>query len=238
MCQVHLCSNALVVNLCVTFYLAFFFLFFFSRFVSVTSYLAFFFLFFFSRFVSVTSYLAFFFQAAAVSMCQYLASEVHSPHTETSQATAKEAEESNDTKKKLPPTKKVSKPFPSPGTQPKAPTAVAPAKLPPPSPVVSQLMEMGFDRRYIEYAIQTTKSTSPQRLINWLIEHQDIEIPEASLVPPAPVHPPDTPPTSEPQASGRKHEETESSSDSEDSDVGDAEDTEGDGSKEVAHMCK
>jgi len=171
-------------------------------------------------------------------MCQYLASEVHSPHAETSQATATEAEESKDAKKKLPPTKKVSKSIPSPGTQQKAPTAaaVAPAKLPPPSPVVSQLMEMGFDRRYIEYAIQTTKSTSAQRLINWLIEHHDIEIPEASLVPPAPAPPSDTPPTSEPQVSGGKHEETESSSDSEDSDEGNVEDAEGDGGK--GRPCK
>ena len=66
--------------------------------------------------------------------------------------------------------------------QQKSSTASAKPVIAAPSPVVSQIIEMGFERRYVEYAIQTTSSTSPERLINWLIEHQGIELPEMCVV--------------------------------------------------------
>ncbi len=89
-------------------------------------------------------------------MCQFLASEVHKPVLSIPE------EEDPLPDSKAPPKKKVvaskpapqsaaatvlSRPAPTP-RQPKLPTP------PPPSSVVSQIMEMGFPRRHVEYAIQ------------------------------------------------------------------------------------
>lgn len=167
-------------------------------------------------------------------MCQYLASEVHKPFIEIPAATVKETEDPRAARKKVPPSKKASKLTMGSGPQHKASPSATKPDLPPPTPVVSQLMEMGFNRRYIEYAIQTTGSTSPERLINWLIEHQDIEIPEGSVVSPTPATTtatPATPSSSDSTASRARQADTDSSSDTEDSGEEEVDDMEGDGGK-------
>ena len=95
-------------------------------------------------------------------------------------------------RKKPQSSKKTTVNVPSPSTQKAKPVAA------PPSPVVAQLMEMGFDRKRIEFAIQTTSSNSPERLINWLVDHSGMEIPEVEP-PRSPL--PSTPPTAKEQRS-------------------------------------
>ena len=132
-------------------------------------------------------------QGAAISVCQYLAAEVHQPEVP---ATPKKHASS---KKKT--THTVKKPVPKPSM----PQAT------PPSPIVTQLMEMGFPRRNIEYAIEVRTSTiyisciliqfsffmlcgifffsfcfvqmiggssNPEQIVSWLIDHPNIELPE------------------------------------------------------------
>ncbi len=138
-------------------------------------------------------------QAAAVSVCQYLASEVHKPlaqipeEEEEDEEGGKEAETVVQVPKKKPASssKKGSantNTAPAPTSQPAAVQKPKPVvSAAPPTPVVAQLMEMGFERRTIEYAILTTSSNSPERLINWLVDHQGMEIPE--IEPPSPPTP-------------------------------------------------
>lgn len=77
-----------------------------------------------------------------MSVCQYLASEVHKP------LAAPEVEPKPKPKKKAPPPKKTAPQQ----SKPKQPAA--PPEPPSPAPVVKQIMEMGFPRRHIEYAVQ------------------------------------------------------------------------------------
>ena len=76
------------------------------------------------------------FQAAAISVCQFLAAEVYNPD---SNVLPKERNKSK---------KKPAHPFK------KLPPKPAKPQAPPPAPIVTQLMEMGFLRRNIEYAIE------------------------------------------------------------------------------------
>ena len=93
-------------------------------------------------------------QAAAVSVCQYLASEVHKP-------TQPEALSDDESISKQPAHKKKSsmptRPVPVATTNKKeaATKAKVKAEEPPPvNPVVTQIMEMGFPQRHIEHAMQ------------------------------------------------------------------------------------
>ena len=144
-------------------------------------------------------------------MCQYLASEVHKPLLgEAGQKPAQTQQGAEATRPLV--TKKrsqasIKKPS-TPATP--SPAKAAPVKpLPaatPPSPVVMQLMEMGFQQRFIEYAIKMTGSSSPERLINWLVDHQGMEIPEPEHPPPSQAPPtPQAPPaaTATPPAGGK-----------------------------------
>ena len=100
-------------------------------------------------------------QAAAVSVCQYLASEVHKPltppqATPTPPSAAVASSGSSKPKSKRSHTSGTPS-QPSAGkaaaTSNKARAKSAP-ELPPPSPLVSQIMEMGFPRHHIEKAIE------------------------------------------------------------------------------------
>ena len=141
-------------------------------------------------------------QAAAVSVCQYLASEVHKPLMESvfpATSAAASGEDSKPSSRKRPPasTKKTAanlaphvQATPSPAATEKRATEKARAMaLSPPTPVVAQLMEMGFARSFIEYAIKQTSSSSPERLINWLVDHHGMEVPELEPLPPLPPTP-------------------------------------------------
>lgn len=75
-----------------------------------------------------------------MSICQYLASEVHEPHTNEPKH--------REIPRKLTPAKKL------PVTV--TPPTPAVPDTPPPSRIVVQLMEMGFPRRRIEYAVQVS----------------------------------------------------------------------------------
>lgn len=109
-----------------------------------------------------------------------------------------------------------------------------PAPPPAPTPLVSQIMEMGFPRRHIEYAMQTTQSSNLERLVSWLLDHANLEVPELNVPPPsAPTPKPSaTPPTVNkvPAREGGGVAGSESSSDSSDYSEGEGEDEEdGDG---------
>ena len=84
-------------------------------------------------------------EGAAVSICQYLASEVHSP--QANEATQKKQPRKVSTSAKKPLSIQSAS---SPVVTPTVP------EPPPPSRIVSQIMEMGFQRRRIEYAIQVS----------------------------------------------------------------------------------
>ena len=87
-----------------------------------------------------------------MSVCQYLASEVHKPLRATTAA-----QETVQKKPHTPKKQNVVPPVP-------APTKPVALSLPPPAPIVSQVMEMGFTRRHVEYAIQVSEP-----LLNTLI---------------------------------------------------------------------
>lgn len=87
-------------------------------------------------------------ESAAVSICQYLAAEVHSP--QTNEATEKKQPRKASVARKPPPSQSNT-PTTTAGT-----VALPVPDPPPPSRIVSQIMEMGFQRRRIEYAIQVS----------------------------------------------------------------------------------
>ena len=151
------------------------------------------------------------FQAAAVSVCQYLVSEVHKPVLtipDAGVATPDPAAKivKRRTTKKVANTTTPSALAPAPSSsssssssqaqKPPASTTATPA----PGPLVSQIMEMGFPRRHIEYAMQTTQSNNLERLVSWLLDHANLEVPElasppATSVPAAPEPSTVTPPS-------------------------------------------
>ncbi|XP_033111225.1 E3 ubiquitin-protein ligase HERC2-like [Anneissia japonica] len=64
------------------------------------------------------------------------------------------------------------------------PKKVKPAQ-PPPSLLVLQVMEMGFPRLNVEFAVQSLgvlseNSPSVQAIVNWLVDHPDVQIPDLS----------------------------------------------------------
>lgn len=115
--------------------------------------------------------LNFIFQTSAVSVCQFLASEVYQPVTSIIEQIGKTSTP-RISKKKAPKTTAVAK---------KSTAKVKKTTIQsPPSPVVQSLMEMGFSRRIIDHAIKTTgSSTNIERLVGWLLEHPDVEVAES-----------------------------------------------------------
>ena len=96
-----------------------------------------------------------------MSVCQYIASEVHKPVLST--ASDNHFYEAKPAKKKAATKKTAAAATPAPNTGAKAapakakPAAVQQPSTPtvdPPAPIVSQIMEMGFPRRHIEFAMQ------------------------------------------------------------------------------------
>ena len=193
------------------------------------------------------------FQAAAVSVCQYLVSEVHKPvlaipdsEVATPEPVTKVVKR-RVTKKLANTTPSVAAPASSSSssssssTQPQQPSS---STTPAPTPLVSQIMEMGFPRRHIEYAMQTTQSSNLERLVSWLLDHANLEVPELASPPAAPVPTP-KPPTGTPTVNRQPGREattsaavvvtagSDSSSDSSDysDDEGEDED-DGDGERE------
>ena len=116
----------------------------------------------------------YFFQTSAVSVCQFLASEVYQPVVSIMEQVGKASPKIS--KKKAAKlavgtaAKKATR-----QTKPKKPVVQAA-----PSPVVQSLMEMGFSRKIIDHAIKTTgSSTNIERLVGWLLEHPDVEVAES-----------------------------------------------------------
>ena len=87
-----------------------------------------------------------------MSVCQYLASEVHSPLAIATTDEEEEEEEDDQPASKVPALRKKSPPEKKAAPPPKPKST----ELPPPSSTVSQIMEMGFPRRHIEYAMQVS----------------------------------------------------------------------------------
>ena len=95
-------------------------------------------------------------QAAAVSVCQYLASEVHkplTPPTTTPPASSSSSSGSSKSKQKKNHVSPAQLPV-NKATPPSKAKAKPAQELPPPSPLVSQIMEMGFPRKHIEKAVE------------------------------------------------------------------------------------
>ena len=96
-----------------------------------------------------------------MSVCQYLASEVHKPLTPPQTTPTPSLPISGGSKSKP---KKNHSSGVAPPSQPSTNKATATSKtrvkpapeLPPPSPLVSQIMEMGFPRHHIEKAIEVS----------------------------------------------------------------------------------
>lgn len=172
-----------------------------------------------------------------MSVCQYLVSEVHKPVLTSPEGEAGTAEPAKAIRKRT--AKKVAAPSPSvpPSTSAAASTPSQPkppAPPPAPTPLVSQIMEMGFPRRHIEYAMQTTQSNNLERLVGWLLDHANLEVPEVNT-PPAPVPTP-KPSAAAPSTANKTGEKdkpataSDSSSDSSDLSENEGEDEEdGDG---------
>ena len=93
------------------------------------------------------------------------------------------------------------------------PKVVEPA---PPTPLVSQLMEMGFPRKNIEHAVRTTQNSNPEQLISWLLDHGNLEVPDPDPTPAIPDPKPDTPPAKVKPVAQSMMAITDSSSDSSD----------------------
>lgn len=121
-------------------------------------------------------------------------------------------EEVKGPKRRPPPPKKAVVNAPSQATPQATPPALSIKQQaqPPPTPVVAQLMEMGFERPFIEYAVKMTSNPSPERLITWMVDHQGMEVPEPEPLPPTPPLPRATeaPPTS----TGKDHRSVSSCS--------------------------
>ena len=191
-------------------------------------------------------------QAAAVSVCQYLVSEVHKPVLAIPNSEVATAEPAAKVIKRRA-TKKIvnitpSAPAPSSSSsssssQPQQPASTT-STTPAPTPLVSQIMEMGFPRRHIEYAMQTTQSSNLERLVSWLLDHANLEVPELASPPAAPVPTP-KPPTGTPPIVNRQSATTtvmtvgsDSSSDSSDySDDEGEDDDDGDGECVCVCVC-
>ncbi|XP_066478199.1 E3 ubiquitin-protein ligase HERC2 isoform X5 [Tiliqua scincoides] len=111
-------------------------------------------------------------EAAALAVCQYLAVESAHPSTPGFEDCSS-----------------------SEATTPITVQHIRPAKVKkckaspiPPLPIVVQLMEMGFPRKNIEYALKSLSGTSGfasglpgvEALVGWLLDHPDVQIPDLS----------------------------------------------------------
>ena len=143
-------------------------------------------------------------------MCQYLASEVHRP------ILAVPSPEAKAPKKRVSVMKKPATASATGSSTPPVkhtPKVVEPA---PPTPLVSQLMEMGFPRKNIEHAVRTTQNSNPEQLISWLLDHGNLEVPDPDPTPATPDPKPDTPPAKVKPVAQSMMAITDSSSDSSD----------------------
>ena len=187
-------------------------------------------------------------------MCQYLVSEVHKPvlaipdsEVATAEPTAKVIKRRATKKLAIttPSAPAPSSSSSSSSSQPQKPVSTIPA----PTPLVSQIMEMGFPRRHIEYAMQTTQSSNLERLVSWLLDHANLEVPELASPPAAPVPAPKPPTGTSPTVNRQSGREaapsaaamvgagSDSSSDSSDySDDEGEDDDDGDGERVCVHV--
>ena len=125
--------------------------------------------------VFVKQYRVSLFQTSAVSVCQFLASEVYQPAASIIEQVGKASPVVSKKKTAKSAAATVAKKTTPRKTKSKKPTAPSA-----PSPVVQSLMEMGFSRKIIDHAIKTTgSSTNIERLVGWLLEHPDVEVAES-----------------------------------------------------------
>lgn len=122
------------------------------------------------------------FQSAALALCQFLVAESRSPHHSSydeakvrsqSPAQVDATTASTSFGNAIPSTSSIHKSIRS-----KRGKVQSVLPLPPPGPVVQQLMDMGFARRSIEAAVRalggaSETTPSPESLVGWLLEHQD-----------------------------------------------------------------
>ncbi|XP_041128227.1 E3 ubiquitin-protein ligase HERC2-like isoform X2 [Polyodon spathula] len=111
-------------------------------------------------------------EAAALAVCQYLAVESTHPSSPLfDDSSSSEATTPVTVQQVLPPKQKKHK--------------VSPV---PPLPLVGQLMEMGFQRKNIEFALKSLSGTSGsasgvpgvEALVGWMLDHPDVQITELS----------------------------------------------------------
>nr|XP_032812660.1 E3 ubiquitin-protein ligase HERC2 isoform X4 [Petromyzon marinus] len=116
-------------------------------------------------------------EAAALAVCQYLALEASHPAVPA-------FDESSSSESLTPTSAPPTKPLKHKQQQRRRPSP------PPPLPPVAQLMEMGFQRRNVEFALKslsggTTASAGLpgiEALVGWLLDHPDVQIPDISDV--------------------------------------------------------
>ncbi|XP_023810269.2 E3 ubiquitin-protein ligase HERC2 isoform X5 [Oryzias latipes] len=111
-------------------------------------------------------------EAAALAVCQYLAVESAHPSSPTfEESSSSEATTPVTVQHVRPPKQKKQKTSPI-----------------PPLPIVLQLMEMGFPRKNIEFALKSLSGTTGsasgipgvEALVSWLLDHPDVHVTELS----------------------------------------------------------
>uniref|UniRef100_A0A3B3QN49 E3 ubiquitin-protein ligase HERC2 n=1 Tax=Paramormyrops kingsleyae TaxID=1676925 RepID=A0A3B3QN49_9TELE len=111
-------------------------------------------------------------QAAALAVCQYLAVEATHPSSPLLEDSSSSEDTTPVTVQHMrPPKQKKQKASPV-----------------PPVPVVVQLMEMGFQRKNIEFALKSLSGTTGsasgtpgvEALVSWLLDHPDVHVTEVS----------------------------------------------------------
>ncbi|KAL3879973.1 hypothetical protein ACJMK2_032247, partial [Sinanodonta woodiana] len=110
-------------------------------------------------------------EAACLAVCQYLTASSSQPQ--------EESDDSDSESEQAPPPYQPPTPAPS---VPKQRSKRPKPQAPPPSDEVTRLMEMGFQRKHVEYAMRTLggsliiggETPSPEALVTWLLEHPDI----------------------------------------------------------------
>ena len=124
------------------------------------------------------------YQAAALAACQFLANEASRPAEPPTQAVPETGHGSEQEKPR--PQSSSKKPSKSKHLQKKKARTRRPT--PPPlttSPLIQQLVEMGFPRSRAEYALKELAEEEEPRaelVVAWLIDHPDIEVKRDSLM--------------------------------------------------------
>lgn len=124
------------------------------------------------------------YQAAALAACQFLANEASRPAEPPTQAVPETGHGSEQEKPR--PQSSSKKPSKSKHLQKKKARTRRPT--PPPlttSPLIQQLVEMGFPRSRAEYALKELAEEEEPRaelVVAWLIDHPDIEVKRDSLI--------------------------------------------------------